>query len=645
MGYESIIAGEDKSEQTFLRLIRVNGREGAAIVEKATVKFRFDPETLTTLLWTRHTNDEMEVTILGTSILRTSDRGFRDAFDGAIIRNRLGDIAVWRRKTETGDRPSGPTWKSPKLKSTLASLLTDTAFISDANLTTNNRLRRRMTLMLPATGNLGDLTDRSLDQNKHALIDASDFDNPVTLSHGELDHRSNAVARALVARGYARGDRIAILAANSADYLVTYFGTMRAGMISVPVNWRFPPETVAYILDDCDAKIVFVDETRRDAVPEGLPIVQFGNDFESFLDPGPFDIVACDQDEVAMFLYTSGSTGRPKGVPLTHYGHLWVIEMRSKGGDIAPHRLLVAAPLYHMNALAIAKAALLGHATIVLLPQFTTEGYVKAVERFQCTWLTSVPTMMALITKETTLVAGTDVSSVKIVRMGSAPATQRLFDDIRKAFPGASISYGYGTTEAGPVCFGAHPDGLPTPDLSIGYPVPEVRMRLVDGDNLDADRGELQMDCPAKTPGYHKLPEKTAEVMTADGYYKTGDILRRDADGFHYFVDRVDDMFVCNGENVFPVEVEKLLESHPAIKQACVVPVDDEVRGAMPVAFVVAADGMALDTDTVKQHALAGGPAYQHPRHVWLLDDLPLASTNKLDRKTLAADATKRLAG
>ena len=96
VGYESIIAGEDKSEQTFLRLIRVNGREGAAIVEKATVKFRFDPETPTTLLWTRHTNDEMEVTILGTSILRTSDRGFRDAFDGAIIRNRLGDIAVWR---------------------------------------------------------------------------------------------------------------------------------------------------------------------------------------------------------------------------------------------------------------------------------------------------------------------------------------------------------------------------------------------------------------------------------------------------------------------------------------------------------------------------------------------------------------------
>ena len=105
------------------------------------------------------------------------------------------------------------------------------------------------------------------------------------------------------------------------------------------------------------------------------------------------------------------------------------------------------------------------------------------------------------------VVAGTDVSSVKIVRMGSAPATQRLFDDIRKAFPGASISYGR-HDRSGPVCFGAHPDGLPTPDLSIGYPVPEVRMRLVDGDNLDADQGELQMDCPAKTPGYPNSRKK-----------------------------------------------------------------------------------------------------------------------------------------
>ena len=173
-------------------------------------------------------------------------------------------------------------------------------------------------------------------------------------------------------------------------------------MISVPVNWRFPPETVAYILDDCDAKIVFVDETRRDAVPGGgYPSFNSAMTSNHFSTQVRSISLRATRTKSQCFCIPP-APGRPKRLPLTHYGHLWVIEMRSKGGDIATHRLLVAAPLYHMNALAIAKAALLGHATIVLLPQFTTEGYVKAVERFQCTWLTSVPTMMALITKETT---------------------------------------------------------------------------------------------------------------------------------------------------------------------------------------------------------------------------------------------------
>ena len=155
------------------------------------------------------------------------------------------------------------------------------------------------------------------DPDAPALIDASDFDNPVELSHGELNLRANAVARALVARGYKRGDRIAILAANSADYLVTYLGAMRAGMISVPVNWRFPPETIAYILDDCDAKIVFADAIRRDAVPVGLPVIEFGADFQAFLNPGPFEVVSCGQDEVAVTPELGG--GMFEGTPLLRH--------------------------------------------------------------------------------------------------------------------------------------------------------------------------------------------------------------------------------------------------------------------------------------------------------------------------------------
>jgi long-chain acyl-CoA synthetase len=156
---------------------------------------------------------------------------------------------------------------------------------------------------------------------------------------------------------------------------------------------------------------------------------------------------------------------------------------------------------------------------------------------------------------------------------------------------------------------------------------------------MDADEGVLHLRTPALMPGYLNLPAKTAQVMTADGYYVTGDVMRRDADGFHYFVWRADDMFVCGGENIYPGEVEAMLERHPAIRQACVVPVPDEVKGAKPVAFVVPVAGAAPSPQAIREWALAHGPAYQHPRHVELVWELPLAGTGKIDRAALTARA------
>ncbi|HSU06018.1 MAG TPA: class I adenylate-forming enzyme family protein, partial [Acetobacteraceae bacterium] len=138
---------------------------------------------------------------------------------------------------------------------------------------------------------------------------------------------------------------------------------------------------------------------------------------------------------------------------------------------------------------------------------------------------------------------------------------------------------------------------------------------------------------PAIMNGYHKLPDATGRAMTQDGYYITGDVFRRDADGFFFFVGRTDDMFVCGGENVYPGEVEKMLEAHPAVVQACVVPMPDELKGHKPVAFVVPRN--PITEDQLRHFALANGPAYAHPRRVWLIDELPLAGTNKIDRKRL----------
>ncbi len=446
------------------------------------------------------------------------------------------------------------------------------------------------------------------------------------------------MAGALRARGLRRGDRVAILSANRAEYLVAVLGIMQAGLVAVPVNIRLPGATVAHILGDSGARLALSDDALPD-LPDGLDrmaLAEVGR--LPSVDDG--EVVRPEPGEVAMILYTSGSNGPPKGVPLTHHGHRWVIDERRRPNvDYRAERILVAAPLYHMNALALAQFSLACGSTVVLMPRFDAAGYIDAIERHRCTLITSIPTMLALVCRETERLAATDLSSVRGIRMGSAPVTPELIARLEEAFPAARIQIGYGTTEAGPVVFGPHPDGRPTPALALGCRHPTVKLRLVGPDGGESDRGVLEMKCPAVMPGYHGLPEKTAEAMTADGYYRTGDVMRRDAEGFHYFFGREDDMFVCNGENVHAEEVERRLESMPAVAQACVVPVADEVRGHMPVAWVVPAGGASPDEDAVKGYALASGPAVEHPRRVFFLPELPLGGTNKIDRRELAARA------
>ncbi len=484
--------------------------------------------------------------------------------------------------------------------------------------------------------NQGDAISRDVPPEALALIDAGGNGGDRTYTYGDILRLSGAVARGLQRRGLERGDRVAILSANRAEFLITFLGAMQAGLVSVPVNYKLPAETVAYVVDDCDARLVIGDDARLALAPDSVPNISFDSGFPSLLDEGPFTPVRMQPGEPAMFLYTSGSTGRPKGVVLSHYSHLWAISQRARRAVPIGQRSLVAAPLYHMNGLAMCQTTLSQGDTIVLLPQFTTKGYIEAAARHRVAFLTSVPTMIAMMLRERELLAGNDLSAVEAVRMGSAPITQALIDQVRAVFPRAQISNGYGTTEAGPVVFGPHPDGIPQPELSTGYPHPEVRLRLMRDGREVQDEGALEMKCGALMTHYHKLPEVTAKAMTPDGYYRTNDVFRRDGNGFFYFVGRVDDMFVCGGENIYPGEVEKMLERHPGIHQAAVVAVPDELKGHKPIAFVVKTPGAQIDEQAVKTYALANAPAYQHPRRVLFVDEMPLAGTNKIDKRALA---------
>jgi long-chain acyl-CoA synthetase len=496
--------------------------------------------------------------------------------------------------------------------------------------------------MIPFT-NLGDLVPRDRDPGKIAIIDLGGETQPREVSFAALDAMANAVARGLLARGLKRGERIGILSLNRSEYLAAYYGIMRAGLVAVPVNFKFPRTTIEFVLRDADAKLVFCDAKRREDCPADLPAITFGAEFDAFLDRGPFDSVAPAAGETAMFLYTSGSTGKPKGVVLSHQSHLWVIEMRLQGQALDRHRYLIAAPLYHMNALALAKLACAAYATIVLLPQFNARDYIATIGRHRCTWLTAVPPMIAMMLRERDLLAKTDLSSVEFVRMGSAPVSPSLWTALAAALPKAKATNVYGTTEAGPVVFAPHPQGLAQPHESVGYPHLQVALRLVAEGVPGVDHGVLEMKCPAVMTGYHNRPD-LAGAITADGFYITNDVFRRDEHGFHYFVGRSDDMFVCGGENIYPGDVERMLETHPAIVSAAVVPIDDEIKGQKPVAFVVRAEDASLSEDEVKRHALAHAPPNEHPRFVWFLDRLPLASTNKIDRAALIALAKERVA-
>jgi acyl-CoA synthetase (AMP-forming)/AMP-acid ligase II len=486
-------------------------------------------------------------------------------------------------------------------------------------------------------GNLGKLfADRAHD-GRIAIVDLRDATAPREVSFRLLDTLADAVARGLVRAGLTAGDRIAILSLNRYEFVATLLGAMRAGVVPVPINVKLAAESVRYIAEDAGVKRVFRETNLSDLVPPGMPSTELDGDgpssFARFIDEGPFVAFEPSAQSIAIQPYTSGSTGRPKGVLLTHFGQNWSRRILAHTrGTTERDVILVAAPLYHKNALNAIKQGLTAGATLVLLPQFSVERYIDAIGRYGATVISGVPTMMSMVLARSDLLRRIDTSSVRTVMMGSAPSSPRLIEQLKSAFPNAEPLVVYGVTEGGPVPLGPHPDGKPRPQGSIGVPYAGTEARLVGGPN--ENEGELLVRNPGVLIGYHNLPEET-EQRIRDGWYHTGDVCRRDAEGFYFFVGRNDDMFVCGGENIFPIEVESLLERHPAVHQAFVMPFAHEMKGEVPYAFVVRRSGVSVTEDELRQFALANGPAYQHPRRVFFLEHLPLAGTNKIDRGLL----------
>ncbi|MSQ97762.1 MAG: long-chain fatty acid--CoA ligase [Xanthomonadales bacterium] len=482
--------------------------------------------------------------------------------------------------------------------------------------------------------NLGDVLNARRHSEDIAIIDVSADGQERSFSCLAIDTGARAVGAELQARGIRQGTPVGILADNSVEYLMAYLGIMQAGCVCVPINTKLPPDVIDFICRDASIEWAFSDRQGGTVVDERIEIIGLE---DKLADPGGFREAEVDPEDTALVLYTSGSTGRPKGVVLSHRSQLAMVQNVTSGKDKAlfhGQTGIVSAPMFHMNALVFLESFLLGGGCVVLMAKFNAVRIAALIKKYRVNVITGVPTMITLLHDAWPQLEEPDLSSITTVYIGSAPVTEAIVRQAKKMMPGAGVINSYGTTESGGGLYGPHPDGLERPPTAVGYPHKNVELRLVG----DGHSGVLQVRTASAMTAYLNLPELTAAKMQ-DGWIDTGDLFRCDENGFHYFLGRVDDMFVCSGENIYPGEVEKAIESHPEVIQACVVPVPDRVRGQMPVAWVVAK--ASLSEQQVQQHVQMHAAPYLYPRRVWFLDALPLAGTGKIDRKLLAERAVQ----
>jgi acyl-CoA synthetase (AMP-forming)/AMP-acid ligase II len=498
--------------------------------------------------------------------------------------------------------------------------------------------------MSSAITNLGCIGSGFRDKSHLAIVDLCDPDNQREIDYPTYHSACDAIARGLAKRGFKPGTRVGLFCSNRAEFLQIFYGAMRAGVVPILIGILQPPDAVTWIINDSDVQLVFCEETLKSKLPDGVAVViidsKGADGLEAFKDPGAFDAFKPDYDSIAFVAYTSGSTGRPKGVLLSHRAHSWVARMISTDRDFSPEdRMIVAAPLYHKHGMNSIKCVLYGGSTVVLMPKFNARAYIEAINRYRVTVVSGVPTMFAMMLQQRDLLAGPDYSFVRLVTLGGAPASDELIDQVAERFPNAKINLIFGITETSAALFGRHPEGAVRPRHSIGFPIPGNEFRLVGGDTPNL--GTLHVRGPGMMSGYQNNPEQMAKRIDAEGWFNTGDILRRDESGWYYFVGRSDDMFTTSGHNIYPAEVELMLERHPDIDQAVVVPAPDKIKHTVPYAFLVKRAGSKLGDEEVKQHALKNAPPYQYPRKVIFVDALPLNTVGKIDRRTLEAEARR----
>ena len=469
-------------------------------------------------------------------------------------------------------------------------------------------------------------------------------------SYGELADEVLRFASALRRLGLRSGDRLSLYLPNCVEYVPCFYGAMRAGLVANPINGAFTRAEVDYLLEDSGAAGIV-------STPEGLANLGFTPDGPAprvvistgeapwpwhslaSLMAGPADSVPPPSDDAPACLpYSSGTTGRSKGITHTHDSLAMQAILSANHLQFRPADVLVQAlPLVHLYPGNIIMGGLfVAGATMVVQPAFDPPSFAELLAAHEATACAGVPTTYAMLCQlPEQQVTSLDLSRLAIAFSAGAPLPGSIRSGFQSLF-GADVLNCYGITEAaGDLVACLRYGGQP--DLSCGVPYPLTEVRIVDPDDNDVppgEVGELIARGPQIMTGYWGRPDATAETLRS-GWLHTGDLARRDENGFYFIVDRTKDLIVCGGYNVYPAEVEEVLQAHASVAMCAVFGIPDDIKGEKPWAAVVASRGAEVDVAALDRHCRARLAAYKVPRRYLVVDELPRSSVGKILRREL----------
>jgi long-chain acyl-CoA synthetase len=485
------------------------------------------------------------------------------------------------------------------------------------------------------------------------------------MSYAQLQRASMQMAALLRSKGIQPGDKVALLLPNVPQFTTAYFGALRLGAVAVTLNVLSVADEVAYCLEDSDSKILIAWHGFAEAAAGGFQrvnscreLLMVGSGDEDdltgrVLAAEPWaDICPTVPDHTAVIIYTSGTTGRAKGVELTHfnlysnaqYMPLWLLgDFPDRPQLMGPGQVALAAlPLFHsFGQTVIQNAALMYGATVCYLPRWDAQTAMEAIERYKVTAFAGVPTMY---TSWLTMEGANhyDLSSLQVIMSGGAPLPWPVFEQFKARF-GMSILQGYGLTETSPVvCFSQL--NRPIVPHSSGRPIWGVQVGVIDEQGRFTERdqeGEIVVRGHNVMKGYYKRPQATAEAVV-DGWLRTGDIGKIDADGNVFIIDRKKEMILRGGFNVYPAEVERVVFAHPDVQEVAVIGVPDDYLGEEVMAIVALRAGARTTEQEIIDYCKEHLAAYKYPRIVEFRDQLPKGPTGKVAKKQLVAEAMAR---